>query len=189
MHLLQLDLRGFIWIGLLWGCVSWLRCTTGGSWCNWLSKLTARKFLRRTTGYFTLSAQVLSCGGRYIMRMSCNTWAGPCPLLLPSLKVHRLSHRGGYYLHLLRVCCWICSLSCASIRQFRGISRIRQVLHGLEFLHEHRIIHENVKSNNVLVDNAGIVKISDPILASKLFKGASLSSSPKNRCWYHVSDL
>lgn len=50
---------------------------------------------------------------------------------------------------------------------------VRQALRGLEFLHQHTIIHQNIKSSNVLVDNMGVVRISEPILTATKFKGAS----------------
>ena len=36
----------------------------------------------------------------------------------------------------------------------------RQVLHGLQYLHQHGIMHRDIKSSNLLVDH-GIVKLSD----------------------------
>ena len=38
---------------------------------------------------------------------------------------------------------------------------IQQLLLGLEYLHENWIIHRDIKSSNILMNNQGILKIAD----------------------------
>jgi serine/threonine protein kinase len=51
----------------------------------------------------------------------------------------------------------------------------RQLLAGLEYLHEQRVIHRDVKGANILVDNSGQVKLADFGASTKV--EATLSSS------------
>ncbi|CAM9417809.1 unnamed protein product, partial [Ectocarpus fasciculatus] len=41
------------------------------------------------------------------------------------------------------------------------LETIKDVSKGLSFLHQHRITHRDVKSSNVLFDQAGTAKLSD----------------------------
>eukprot|EP00835_Amoeboradix_gromovi_P002932 NODE_178_length_15814_cov_0.338657.p8 type:complete len:166 gc:universal NODE_178_length_15814_cov_0.338657:2657-2160(-) len=47
-------------------------------------------------------------------------------------------------------------------------SFIKQSLLGLEYLHNQGIIHRDIKSGNILIDNKGMVKISDFGISTKL---------------------
>lgn len=63
------------------------------------------------------------------------------------------------------VCIVMCM--CVSVCMYMYVCII-QILQGMSYLHNHQIIHRDVKGANILVDNMGICKLADFGAATRL---------------------
>ena len=67
---------------------------------------------------------------------------------------------------------------------------MRQMLDGLKYLHEKKIIHRDMKSANILLNNAGEVKIADFGLARQFANGPQIYYTNKVvTLWYRAPEL
>lgn len=64
-----------------------------------------------------------------------------------------------------------------------------QVLHGLKYLHEHFIIHRDLKVSNLLMTDKGCVKIADFGLARKFGKPLKPMTPKVVTLWYRAPEL
>jgi mitogen-activated protein kinase kinase kinase len=55
---------------------------------------------------------------------------------------------------------------------------VRQILCGLNYLHDRDIIHRDIKGANVLVDNKGVIKISDFGISKKVEANLLSTAAP-----------
>nr|CCC89509.1 putative protein kinase [Trypanosoma congolense IL3000] len=95
-----------------------------------------------------------------------------CPYDLKSFIYGR--HKNGVYLHLTSrnrhpeaARCFLSRVKCI----------IKQLFTALSFLHDHRILHRDIKASNILISSKGVVKLCDFGLGRLYREGQGLTSN------------
>lgn len=60
---------------------------------------------------------------------------------------------------------------------------VKQVLHGLEYLHDQTVIHRDIKGANILAAKEGLVKLADFGVATKLSENEKINSTVGTPNW------
>lgn len=66
---------------------------------------------------------------------------------------------------------------------------MRQILEGVKYLHEHNIMHRDIKGANILLDNGGCVKLADFGLAKRLEHAKGSHTNRVVTLWYRCPEL
>eukprot|EP00826_Nyctotherus_ovalis_P021687 TRINITY_DN17041_c0_g1_i8.p1 TRINITY_DN17041_c0_g1~~TRINITY_DN17041_c0_g1_i8.p1 ORF type:complete len:228 (+),score=73.30 TRINITY_DN17041_c0_g1_i8:418-1101(+) len=66
---------------------------------------------------------------------------------------------------------------------------MRQILEGVKYLHEHNIMHRDIKGANILLDNDGCVKLADFGLAKRLEHTKGNHTNRVVTLWYRSPEL
>lgn len=67
-------------------------------------------------------------------------------------------------------------------------SFMHQMLNGIDFLHTHRIVHRDLKPQNILINNAGVLKLADFGLA-RVYSFQMLLTSVVVTLWYRSPEV
>jgi len=66
---------------------------------------------------------------------------------------------------------------------------LKQVLHGIEYMHDHKKIHRDIKGANLLISREGIIKVADFSIAGKLAEGKKTQQWSEHLVGWHQKSL
>lgn len=77
----------------------------------------------------------------------------------------------------------------ASVYMSQVKSYMKQLLSGVNFLHEHKILHRDIKSANLLITKNNVLKIADWGLARTVHSSEQKLTNPVVTLWYRSPEV
>jgi serine/threonine protein kinase len=79
--------------------------------------------------------------------------------------------------------------NCSEMRIFSLQSYLRQLLDGIAYCHDHRVLHRDLKPQNLLIDNQGCIKLADFGLARAFGLPMRAYTHEVITLWYRAPEI